>query len=170
MLTLEETIQLILKQLPEYDRKDILTMIDEKRQELGPEVVNEESAAMIVARELGIDLQQLSPKTRLRIEDITETTRNVAIIGKVASVGEPRTFARKSGEGEGQVASLIIADKTGNMRVVLWDEMTKAISEGHVTVGSIIQIRGAYARRVWGVHWSSIWVEWAPSEYSASMN
>ena len=104
LLTLEETIQLILKQLPEYDRKDILTMIDEKRQELGPEVVNEESAAMIVARELGIDLQQLSPKSRLRIEDIAETTRNVALIGKVASVGEPRTFARKSGEGEGQEA------------------------------------------------------------------
>ena len=72
MLTLEETIQLIRKQLPDYDRKDIMEMIEEKRQELGPEVVNEESAAMIVARELGIDLHQIEPRARLKIKDISD--------------------------------------------------------------------------------------------------
>jgi hypothetical protein len=39
VLTLEETIQLILKHKSEYERKDILKFIEEKRQELGPEVV-----------------------------------------------------------------------------------------------------------------------------------
>ena len=57
VLTLEETIELILKNIPDYDRATVLKLIDEKRQELGPEVINDESAAMIVARELGIDLQ-----------------------------------------------------------------------------------------------------------------
>ncbi|TFG10791.1 hypothetical protein EU538_00835 [Candidatus Thorarchaeota archaeon] len=146
MLTLEETIQLILKNSPEYERKDIMKMIEEKRQELGPEVVNEESAAMIVARELGIDLQQVSARARMKIEDITESTRSVALTAKVVGVSGVRTFSRSDG-GEGKVASITIADSTGKMRVALWDDRTKAVSEDYVSVGSIIQIRNAYVKK-----------------------
>ncbi|MDF1537736.1 MAG: OB-fold nucleic acid binding domain-containing protein [Candidatus Thorarchaeota archaeon] len=149
VLTLEETIELIRKQLPEYDRKAIMKMIEEKRQELGPEVVNEESAAMIVARELGIDLQQVSVRARQKIEDITESTRNVTITAKVVHVGTVRTFAKKDG-GEGKVASLKVADETGEIRVTLWDDMTKVVeeeAEETVSVGDVIQIRGAYVKK-----------------------
>jgi replication factor A1 len=121
-------------------------MIQEKRNELGPEVINDESAAMIVARELGVDLHKMSPSARQRIEDITESTKNIAgLVGKVDRMGTVRTFARKDG-GEGQVASIFISDETGSIRVALWDDMTKAISEEHISVGSIIQIRGAYVK------------------------
>jgi replication factor A1 len=147
MLTLEETIELILKNIPDYDRATVLKLIDAKRQELGPEIINDESAAMIVARELGIDLQQVSPKARLKISDITEQTRNVTITVKVVNVGSVRTFSRSGDGGEGKVASLIVADETGKIRVALWDDMTAAVSEEAVTVGSVIQIRNAYVRK-----------------------
>jgi replication factor A1 len=146
MLTLEETIDQILKHLPEYDKKDILEMIEEKRQELGPDVINDESAAMIVARELGVDLQQDSPKARAKIEELIEGSRNVTLTAKVVNVGTVRTFSRRDGN-DGKVASIIVADSTGKIRVALWDEMTRAVSEGHVTVGSVVQIRGAYAKK-----------------------
>ena len=142
----EETIELILKHKSDYERNDILTMIQEKRNELGPEVINDESAAMIVARELGVDLHKMSPSARQRIEDITESTKNVAgLVGRVDRIGTVRTFARKDG-GEGKVASIFISDETGSIRVALWDEMTKAVSEEHISVGSIIQVRGAYVK------------------------
>ncbi len=146
MLTLEETIQLILENSPEYERKDIMKMVEEKRQELGPEVVNEESAAMIVARELGVDLQQVSARARMKIEDITESTRSVALTAKVVGVSGVRTFSRSDG-GEGKVASITIADSTGRMRVALWDEMTGAVSDEVVSVGSVVQIRNAYVKK-----------------------
>jgi len=146
VLTLEETIELILKHSSEYDRKDILKLIDDKRKELGPEVVNEESAAMIVARELGIDLQQVSPKARLRVEDVTEENRSVTLTAKVVNVGTVRTFSRPGG-GEGKVASIIVADETGQIRVALWDEITTAVTEEAIAVGSVIQIRGAYVKK-----------------------
>jgi len=146
VLTLEETIELILKHSSDYDRKGILRLIDEKRQELGPEVVNEESAAMIVARELGIDLQQVSPNARMRVEDITESSRSVTLTAKVVNVGALRTFSKPSG-GEGKVASIIVADETGQIRVALWDEMADAIEEGPITLGSVVQIRGAYVKK-----------------------
>ncbi len=147
MLTLEETIELILKHRSDYERKDILKMIEEKRQELGPEIINDESAAMIVARELKIDLHQMAPTARQKIEDIEETSRNIALTVKVESIGAVRTFSRKDGGGEGKVASLRVYDDTGSIRVVLWDELTKTVSEDLISIDDIIQLRGAYARK-----------------------
>ncbi|MHA1480102.1 MAG: hypothetical protein ACTSQZ_01590, partial [Candidatus Thorarchaeota archaeon] len=151
MLTLEETIEMILKHSSEYDRKDIMQMIEEKRQELGPEVVNEESAAMIVARELGIDLQQVSPRGRVKISDITEEKINktIALTAKIVNIGTVNTFSRKDG-GEGKVSSIMLADDSGQIRVALWDEKTKIVSEDSeesVEVGNIVQIRGAYVKK-----------------------
>ena len=152
LLTLEETIELILKHRSELERKDILKMIEEKREELGREVINDESAAMIVARELGVDLHQISPKARQKIEDITETTRNVALTAKVVNIGTVRTFSRKDGGGEGKVASIMVSDDTGSIRVVLWDEKTEIVSpdndsENVLSIDDIIQIRGAYVKK-----------------------
>ena len=146
VLTLEETIQLILDNQSEFDRSDILKMIQEKREELGPEIVNDESAAMIIARELGIDLQQISGKGRLQIKEITEETRNVSIIVKVVSIGEVRTFSRQDGT-EGKVANLTVADENDRIRLVLWDEKTQAITDGALEPGTVIQIRGGYVKK-----------------------
>ncbi|MHA1965169.1 MAG: hypothetical protein ACW97G_11355 [Candidatus Thorarchaeota archaeon] len=147
MLTLEETIELILKHRSDYERKDILTMIEEKREELGREVINDESAAMIVARELGVDLHQISPKARQRIEDITEATRSIALTAKIINIGIVRTFSRKDGGGEGKVASIMVSDETGSIRVVLWDDLTNAVSEDIISVDDVIQVRGAYVKK-----------------------
>jgi replication factor A1 len=122
-------------------------MIKEKREELGREVINDESAAMIVARELGVDLHQISPKARQRIEDITEATRSIALTAKVINLGTVRIFSRKDGGGEGKVASIMVSDETGSIRVVLWDDLTNAVSEDVISVGDVIQVRGAYVKK-----------------------
>jgi replication factor A1 len=147
LLTLEETIELILKHRSDYERKDILTMIEEKREELGREVINDESAAMIVARELGVDLHQISPKARQKIEDITEATRSIALTAKIINIGTVRTFSRKDGGGEGKVASIMVSDETGSIRVVLWDDLTNAVSEDVISIDDVIQVRGAYVKK-----------------------
>ena len=122
-------------------------MIEEKREELGREVINDESAALIVARDLGVDLHQISPKARQRIEDITEATRSIALTAKIINIGTVRTFSRKDGGGEGKVASVMVSDETGSIRVVLWDDLTNAVSEEVLSIEDIIQFRGAYVKR-----------------------
>jgi len=147
LLTLEEIIELILKQKPDLERNDILTMIQEKRNDLGPDLINDESAALIVARELDVDSARMSPSARTRIEDINESTKNVAgLVGRIDRIGEVRTFTRKGDNSEGRVASIFISDETGSIRVALWDEKTEAITGDHISVGSIVQIGGAYVK------------------------
>jgi len=146
LLTLEQTIEVILKHRGDLDRKAVMEMIQQKREQMGPDLVNEESAAMIVARDLGIDLQQLSPRARMKIADINEGTRSVTLTAKVVGIDTVREFARAGG-GTGRVASITVADDTGRIRVVLWDDMTKAVSSGVVSVGCWVQVRGAYVRK-----------------------
>lgn len=145
MLTLEETIELILKHRKDYERSQILEMVKEKRQELGPEVVNDESAAMIVARELDVDLHRATPKARTTIKDITLSTRNVNLYAQVRNIGDVRTFSRKDG-GQGRVASLTLGDETGTIRLALWDDKTDILKEDALSVGCIVQIMKAYVR------------------------
>ena len=146
MLTLEQTIEVILKHRGDLDRKAVMEMIQQKREQMGPDLVNEESAAMIVARDLGIDLQQLSPRARMKIADVNEGTRSVTLTAKVVGIDTVREFARAGG-GTGRVASITVADDTGKIRVVLWDDMTEAVSSGAVSVGCWVQVRGGYVRK-----------------------
>jgi ssDNA-binding replication factor A large subunit len=145
MLTLEETIELILKHRSDYERSDILEMVKEKREELGPEVVNDESAAMIVARELGVDLHRTTTQARTRIEDVSLSSRSVNLVAQVKYIGNMTTFSRKDG-GEGRVASLELGDETGRIRLALWDEKTEILKEDALSVGCVVQIVKAYVR------------------------
>jgi replication factor A1 len=147
MLTLEETIERILKNRTDLERKDISKMIKDKRQELGPEVINDESAAMIVARELGVDLHQMSPSARLKIGELTETTRNVTIKARVDHIGGIRNFTKKDGGGEGKVASIRVSDDSGSIRVVLWDDQTSIIDEDLISIDELIEVRGGFMRK-----------------------
>ncbi|MEM2141636.1 MAG: OB-fold nucleic acid binding domain-containing protein [Candidatus Thorarchaeota archaeon] len=143
MLTLEEMIEIVLRNT-EYDRKQILDLIRKKRQHIGMDLINDESAAMIVARELGVDLQQ-PRSSRMRISDLNENMRNVVLTAMIVRIDPVRTFSKSSGEGK--VASIVVADESGQIRVALWDDKTKVVEEGEISVGDVIQIRGASARR-----------------------
>src|SRR3989339_74151 len=82
-------------------------------------LVSREGAAHIVASELGIKLfEQLSG--RLQIKNILNGMRDVETVGKVLQVFDERQFS--SNGREGKVASLQVADETGSIRVVMWNE------------------------------------------------
>ncbi|MGQ4912052.1 MAG: OB-fold nucleic acid binding domain-containing protein [Candidatus Thorarchaeota archaeon] len=147
MQGLEETIELILKHRSDYERSDIIELIEEKRQELGPDIINDESAAMLVARELGVELHRpASSRMRTKISDIKEPNKSVTIVARVERIGDVKTFTRKDGSGEGRLASLEVSDDTGRIRLVLWDDRVKMLEEDVLEEGQIVQIIKAYVR------------------------
>ncbi|WP_458454568.1 OB-fold nucleic acid binding domain-containing protein [Methanobrevibacter sp.] len=56
----------------------------------------------------------------ISIDDIDEDENDKIIIGRVIEIFEPRTFERD--DGEGQVRNIEIADDTGSVIVVLWND------------------------------------------------
>ncbi|MCQ2355981.1 MAG: hypothetical protein MJ014_03020, partial [Methanocorpusculum sp.] len=105
--------------------------VEAKCEELGG-AVDEVCAAMLVVEELG--------RNHLKIGEIRNTAPAlVSFFGKILEITLPRKFKR-DGDGEDQerglVASLILGDPTGTVKMTLWDAMAAAVPE--LEVGSVL--------------------------------
>ena len=103
-------------------------------------LISKEGAAHIVANELGIQLFQIGGK--LKIRDVLPGMRSIETVGKVTRVFDLREFETKNGKGK--VASFIMGDETGSLRVVLWHNQADNIR--NIKEGDIIRIVGAYVK------------------------
>ncbi len=105
-------------------------------------LISEEGAAHIIANELGIKLFKQQEGGQLKINDIAQGMRNVDVVGKIIRKFELRNF--QTAERQGKVASFILADETGSIRITLWNDqadMFQGLNEG-----DILRIKSGYVR------------------------
>ena len=77
----------------------------------------EEASAMFIPK---LETLEKALYDYISIEDAEEDESDKIIIGRVIEVFEPRTFERD--DGEGKVRNVEIADDTGSILVVLWND------------------------------------------------
>jgi replication factor A1 len=65
----------------------------------------------------------------MNIGELKSGMRNVSVIGKVESIGEPRTVNLKAG-GTNTVADARISDETGSIKLSLWGDDINKIQPG----------------------------------------
>ncbi|MBI2138828.1 hypothetical protein HYU13_04515 [Candidatus Woesearchaeota archaeon] len=112
-----ERIVAAIKEKANISEEEISKKIEEKLVQLSG-LISKEGAAHIIANDLGIKLlEQVSG--RLKISNILPGMRDVEIVGNVQRVSPISEFARKDGT-PGKVASMVLADETGSIRVALW--------------------------------------------------
>ena len=125
---------------------ELMQRIRRKQDELSG-FVTLEGAANIVGRELGVVFEKKEPEVRaLRVEDLIPGMSKVDLVARIIRVYEPREFQRQSGKA-GRVGSLLIQDKTGQVRITLWDDKTSLIEGDKVRKGGVVQVKNAYVRR-----------------------
>ncbi|MEN4006565.1 MAG: OB-fold nucleic acid binding domain-containing protein [Methanobacteriaceae archaeon] len=78
-----------------------------------------------------------------KIADLELGKQNQNLIGRIMRVSNIKTFKRKKGEN-GKVANLMIADNSGEIKVVLWNENTKMLDK--YKEGDIIEVRNVEIR------------------------
>ena len=83
-------------------------------------------------------LEKKSPQGELSIADVKPDLKGFTAAGRVVRIYPPRDYAN------GKMASLILADKTGSIRVVLWNEKSDIASE--LKEGDAVKITNAYAK------------------------
>jgi hypothetical protein len=103
-------------------------------------LISEEGAAYIVANELGVKL--FEPGEALQIKNIMPGMRNVDVTAKVVQKYDLREF--NSERGPGKVASMLIGDDTGVMRVTMWHKQAELVNQ--LKEGDIVKIVGGYVR------------------------
>lgn len=121
-------------------KEEIEKRVDEKKSKLSG-LISKEGAAQIIAAELGVNFEN----QELKITELTPGMRKVNVVGKIINIFPVREY-EKNGRS-GKVANMILADETGNCRVVLWDVNHIALIETEqIGVGSVVEIRNASTR------------------------
>src|SRR3989344_8953137 len=93
---------------------DIHRLVEAKRAKLSG-LISREGAAQIVASELNINFD----KEKVKIGEIVEGIKKVNVIGKIIEMNPVREYKKENRQGK--IGSFLLADETGNIRVVLWD-------------------------------------------------
>jgi len=144
---LEQIVQRILVVRRDLTRAEVLKRIYEKKRSAEGYFLDE-AAARIVAFELGVEtpMQEAEASwTELPIEKLVSGLNDVTVSGRVIAVLPVQTFSRPD-LTEGKVARLLIADKTGALKAVLWDDKVSIIENEKIAPGQIIRVLHGYMR------------------------
>lgn len=106
-------------------------------------LVSKETAAYLVAQEMGIDVEE-EDTPELRVSHLTPGMRRVRLSGKVLAVDPVEDYSRKDGS-TGQVQRLMIQDESGRVEVVNWEPMKEELRAGH-----LLTISGGYVKNFEG--------------------
>lgn len=123
-------------------KEELKKRIKEKIDEFGG-LLSEEGAALIVAADLGVDLQVKRPQKSLSIKDLAIGMSDICVCARVMCISAIKEFERDTGTGK--VANVEVRDATGSTRVVLWDDLADFSID--LQKGDIIEIRGGYIKK-----------------------
>lgn len=123
------------------DKEEIERKVEAKRAKLSG-FISKEGALQIIAAELGVNFDN----EIFKIDELLSGMRKVNTCGKIIRLFPIRSFTSKTGQ-EGKVLNFILADETGNIRVVLWDtKHIELIEKETIKEGDSVQIIGGTMR------------------------
>jgi replication factor A1 len=119
-------------------------MVENKKKGAG-DFLTDETAARLVASELGVKIKKRHTRLKIQIKDLVSGLNDVSLTGKVVSVYPAKTFKRRDWT-EGKLASILVSDTTGSVRVVLWDKKVKIVEKGKIQREQTVRVSHAYVR------------------------
>jgi len=138
-LPLQDIINKI-KEKTDLSEAEINSKINQKLDQLSG-LISKEGAAHIIANELGVKIFEQT-QGKLQIKNILAGMRSVETVGKITRLFELREFQTE--QRSGKVASLVIADETGFIRIVLWGDQAEKVNK--MKEGDILKILNGYVR------------------------
>ena len=141
---LEDVVKQILSSRRDLTRDEVLRMIEEKKAS-AEDFFTDEAAARMVASDLAVEVPTELLQPRLEIKNLTSGLDDVTVTGRVIILYPPQIFTR-SDLSEGRVARLLIADRSGTLRIVLWDEKARMVERGEIKQGQIVKFSHGYVR------------------------
>ena len=126
-MTVEEIVQAILCKHPEFNRAQILETLENEKSSTGGLIADDTLMRLIGAR---YDVQVAQNKTfscSISTGLLVPALNDVTISGRIVAVYPVKCF---EGKQPGKYASLLIADKDGLLRVMLWNDKASKVESG----------------------------------------
>jgi replication factor A1 len=146
-MTFEEMVERILSCCPGVSRESVLERLEAERRRAGG-LISDESLVRMIAVGFGCEVLNCEAAApALLLGDLIPGLNDVSVVGRVVAVFSPRAF---NGSRKGRFASLLIADESGVLRVVLWNDKAGLAESGGVKVGEVVRFRHGYTREDYG--------------------
>ncbi|MBS7647720.1 MAG: OB-fold nucleic acid binding domain-containing protein [Candidatus Bathyarchaeia archaeon] len=139
MASLDELVDAIVSRHPEVSREAILKRLSEERERSGG-LISEDVLLRIVAAEFGVKLSSgVVSVPSIPISGLVPGLNDVSIAGRVIAVYPSKTANSK-------FASVLVADKSGVIRVVLWNDKADLVNFGKVKTEQVVKFSHGYTR------------------------
>jgi replication factor A1 len=144
-MTTQDLIQEIQRQNPLITQEQIIERLQAERSRTGG-LIGDETLLRFIAAKFGVQVKQNTIKNN----GILSTSRlfaglyDVTVAGRLIAVFPAKTF--QGAEKSGKFATLMLADKEGIVRVVLWNEKAELIEKGALKAGQAVKLIHGYTR------------------------
>lgn len=141
MSMVDEIIEKILSKNLEVSRDDIINRLKMEKERTGG-YIPDEILLRAIAASYGVEILTEAVKPKLLIKDLIPNLGNVTVTGRVIAV-----FPAQEGNKSGlKSSSLLIADRSGILRVVLWNDKKDLVNHGRINVGQILKFTHGYTK------------------------
>ncbi len=126
--------------------EDISNLINSKKEQYSG-LLTKDGAAYVTASDFDVDLDSTilyKPKIT-KIGKIDRSYGVVSLQAYVLNITEIREFYRKDGTS-GKHCSLFVFDKTGKIRLVLWNEQTNLVEKKQLEEANVVEIQNVYPK------------------------
>jgi replication factor A1 len=144
-MTAQYLIQEILQKNPLITQEQILEQLKTEKARTGG-LLGDETLLRLIAAKFGVQVQQ----NKIHNSGILSTNRlfaglyDVTVAGRLIAVFPTKTF--QGTEKSGKFATLMLADKEGILRVVLWNEKAELVERGELKAGQTVRLVHGYTR------------------------
>ncbi len=139
----KDVLNKILSQNPNTPVEQLLLLVERKKQE-SHGLLSDEGAIRLVAQQFSI-LSPVEGVKDQRIASVQAGLMDASITGEVLSVGDLSEFKR-SDESVGHVLRLRVADPSGQITCVFWDQIAEFVAGQGLTAGSQIRLEHGYTK------------------------
>jgi replication factor A1 len=142
----QEIIQEILQKNPHLNHEQLVEILKAEKVRTGG-LLGEETLLRLIAAKFGVQVQQ----NAIHNIGILSTNRlfaglyDVTVAGRLIAVFPVKTF--QSAEKSGKLATIMLADKEGLIRVVLWNEKAELVERGELKAGQTVRLVHGYTKQ-----------------------
>ncbi len=140
----KDLLNLILSQNPNIQPEELLTLVERKKQE-SHGLLSDEGAIRLLAQQLSTTSIPVQGVGDQRIASLQAGLMDASISGEVASVGELSEFTRRDGS-VGRVLRVRLADGSGQVSCVMWDDVGLFFTQQGVSAGSRVRFEHGYTK------------------------
>ncbi len=145
-MTTQDIIQEILQKNPLITHEQIVEKLNAEKVRTGG-LLGEETLLRLIAAKFGVQVQQ----NTIQNSGILSTNRlfaglyDVTVAGRLIAVFPAKTF--QGAEKSGKLATIMLADKEGLIRVVLWNEKAELVERGELKAGQTVRLVHGYTKQ-----------------------